>query len=497
MNLSPLLRQRFFDASGLPLAGGLLYSYVAGSSTPLVTYSNQAGSTNTNPVVLDTYGYCDVWINPSLSYKFVLEDSLNNILWTVDNVNVISTQAANLVYAGPASGAAAIPTFRTLVTPDMSLSVVTKTANYQATILDDVILLNTNAFTVTLPAANAMTMKVLRIVNIDSANHTMTISRAGSDTIEGSTSVTLLNQYDEIVLWSDGSATWYIQSFKKAPVPQNFTSTGTQTGILFTISTSTTCAVGDTYTTNANTYTVLAALAATSGQVLFMSGTGSPTASGQSGTLVRATGSGTSSVSFTAWQTMASYTPTAGVRYIRVKALGAGGGGAGSSSGTGGNGTDGGTTTFGTNLLIANGGAGQIFNNAAVAGGTVTVNSPASQLIALRGASGGAGVTGIFVGSGGGGGVSPLGGAGAGGINGSAGTAAIANSGSGGGGAGGTTSVAGQCGGAAGGYIEASLNPAVYYYSVGASGAFGAAGVAGFNGGAGSVGFVGVTEFFQ
>jgi hypothetical protein len=86
MNLSPELRKRYFDQNGVPLAGGQLFTYVAGTTTPQATYSNQTGTANANPVVLDSQGYADVWLDPALSYKFVLKDSLNNVQWTVDQV---------------------------------------------------------------------------------------------------------------------------------------------------------------------------------------------------------------------------------------------------------------------------------------------------------------------------------------------------------------------------------------------------------------------------
>lgn len=88
MNLTPVLRQRFFDHStGAPLAGGSLYSYQAGTTTPQATYTDQGGGTpNANPVVLDSNGECSLWIDPSLSYKFVLKDSSGNTQWTVDNI---------------------------------------------------------------------------------------------------------------------------------------------------------------------------------------------------------------------------------------------------------------------------------------------------------------------------------------------------------------------------------------------------------------------------
>jgi hypothetical protein len=113
-----------------------------------------------------------------------------------------------------------------------------------------------------------------------------------------------------------------------APTKTIKTSTGSQAGLLFTISTTSTCAVGDTYTNNSNTYTVLIALAAQSGQVLYMSGTGSTSGT----TLTRATGSGTSSITFSTTVALASYTPPTNCQLIKVTVIGGGGGGGGCSS---------------------------------------------------------------------------------------------------------------------------------------------------------------------
>lgn len=85
--LSPELRKRYFDANGLPLSGGLLYSYQAGTTTPQATFTDQGGLTpNANPIVLDANGYADMWLDPTLSYKFALYDSSSVLQWTVDNV---------------------------------------------------------------------------------------------------------------------------------------------------------------------------------------------------------------------------------------------------------------------------------------------------------------------------------------------------------------------------------------------------------------------------
>lgn len=99
-DLAPVLKQRFFDANGLPLAGGFLYSYAAGTTTPLTTYTDQSGLTpNANPVVLDSEGYANVWLGAN-SYKFVLYDANNNLQFTEDNVVSISAQIAAAGLAG-------------------------------------------------------------------------------------------------------------------------------------------------------------------------------------------------------------------------------------------------------------------------------------------------------------------------------------------------------------------------------------------------------------
>lgn len=78
---------RAFDANGDPLSGGKLYSYAAGTSTPLDTYTTRAGDVaNSNPVILDANGEADVWTAQGVLYKFVLTNSANVVQWTVDNV---------------------------------------------------------------------------------------------------------------------------------------------------------------------------------------------------------------------------------------------------------------------------------------------------------------------------------------------------------------------------------------------------------------------------
>lgn len=93
--LAPQLRQRFFDSNGDPLASGKLYAYQAGTTTPQDTYTDQTlGTANANPVVLDANGEADVWLDPELSYKFVLKNSNDVTQWTVDAVVGLINESA-------------------------------------------------------------------------------------------------------------------------------------------------------------------------------------------------------------------------------------------------------------------------------------------------------------------------------------------------------------------------------------------------------------------
>lgn len=100
MNLSPLPIQKFFDNNGDPLTGGLLFTYVAVTTTKLATYTDSSGaSTNTNPIVLNFRGEANVWLDQTLTYKFVLApegdtDPPTRPIWSVDNISAAITYAS-------------------------------------------------------------------------------------------------------------------------------------------------------------------------------------------------------------------------------------------------------------------------------------------------------------------------------------------------------------------------------------------------------------------
>lgn len=76
----------YFDLlSNQPVAGGFLAFYLQGTTTPKLTWSDQALTIpNTNPVPLDSSGRANVNIWLSGAYTVVLRDSLGAVIWTRD-----------------------------------------------------------------------------------------------------------------------------------------------------------------------------------------------------------------------------------------------------------------------------------------------------------------------------------------------------------------------------------------------------------------------------
>lgn len=87
---------QFFNSNGAPLSGGLLYTYQAGTTTPAATYTTNSGLIqNSNPIQLDAAGRVpeEIWLVETYSYKFVLRDASDVIIWTKDNIYGIADAA--------------------------------------------------------------------------------------------------------------------------------------------------------------------------------------------------------------------------------------------------------------------------------------------------------------------------------------------------------------------------------------------------------------------
>lgn len=84
---------QLFDNNGDPLAGGLIYTYTAGTTTPKATYTTSAGSVaNANPIVLDSAGRApnSVYQEVGTDYKFIVRTSAAVLVGTYDNIPSIN-----------------------------------------------------------------------------------------------------------------------------------------------------------------------------------------------------------------------------------------------------------------------------------------------------------------------------------------------------------------------------------------------------------------------
>lgn len=86
-----------FDSSGALLSGGLLYTYVPGTTTAMTTYTDAAATTaHANPIVLDSLGEKEIFAAEPV--KLVLKDADGVTIWTKDSVAPIEATTQGIWY---------------------------------------------------------------------------------------------------------------------------------------------------------------------------------------------------------------------------------------------------------------------------------------------------------------------------------------------------------------------------------------------------------------
>lgn len=98
--MTEIFRPPFFQPdsiNGVPLAGALLYFYVAGTTTPITVYQDSGLITpHQSPVVADASGiFPAIYVNTT-TYKIVLQTSAGVAVKTYDNINTTSSGATVL-----------------------------------------------------------------------------------------------------------------------------------------------------------------------------------------------------------------------------------------------------------------------------------------------------------------------------------------------------------------------------------------------------------------
>lgn len=130
--LSPVPVAKFFDNNGAPLAFGLLTTYAAGTTTAQATYVDSTQTTqNNNPIQLNFRGECNLWLDPTKTYKFLLQDSQGNTIpgWPVDNIPGSSFVSASGSITIPANLIPTPTNTETLGTPSFSWAQIYLGAN--------------------------------------------------------------------------------------------------------------------------------------------------------------------------------------------------------------------------------------------------------------------------------------------------------------------------------------------------------------------------------
>jgi len=78
--LCPIANDQQLDANGDTLSGGKIYTYLAGTTTPATTYTDNTGATpQANPIILNTLGLPanPVWVLGGQYYKLVINNSVD------------------------------------------------------------------------------------------------------------------------------------------------------------------------------------------------------------------------------------------------------------------------------------------------------------------------------------------------------------------------------------------------------------------------------------
>lgn len=180
------------DNNGDPLAAGKVYSYISGTTTHKPLYTTINGSTQVaQPGILDAYGRLTAY-GEGL-YKFLIKDSSDNTIFTMDYVNMSDTRSGT-VDGGQSTGAANVYT----------LGSSPVTTAYDSSLLIRFLSHQTNTSSTVTGAIDSLTSKTieradgrpLEIGDIRSgALHYLTYD-------EASGTLKLLNPYEGYISWS-------------------------------------------------------------------------------------------------------------------------------------------------------------------------------------------------------------------------------------------------------------------------------------------------------
>lgn len=193
---SPIIQ--FFDNSGLPLNGGQVFIYQAGTTTKTNTYPTAADAValtnaNPNPIELDSAGRPS---NNGSPIQMYIGRAFKMVLAPADDTDP------------PASP---IRTEDNVTTLGQLVSTSSKSSSYTVVVSDrDKLILvdcTTGSKTITLPtAASAGDGFNIKVKKVDNSANTLVIQASGAETIDGSNTVTSTISYQYFELYCNGTS---------------------------------------------------------------------------------------------------------------------------------------------------------------------------------------------------------------------------------------------------------------------------------------------------
>lgn len=77
-----------FFTTGYP--NGKLYTFITGTATEAPAYKDTDGTLHTNPIILDDEGKTVIYIDKDITYRYVLYDKDNNLIWDENNIKQLN-----------------------------------------------------------------------------------------------------------------------------------------------------------------------------------------------------------------------------------------------------------------------------------------------------------------------------------------------------------------------------------------------------------------------
>lgn len=100
VKFSPFGNSQTVNATGAPANGWKIYTYQAGSSTPLAAYTDSTGNVaQSNPIIINSLGFPtngQIWLQAGIAYKLVLTDASDVVQKTEDNISGINDTASSV-----------------------------------------------------------------------------------------------------------------------------------------------------------------------------------------------------------------------------------------------------------------------------------------------------------------------------------------------------------------------------------------------------------------